>query len=77
MRSWALQTRHTPRPQLGGAKGGGTPLNKNIAPLNCPACPLKLPFFLRQFEDGGCVFLKPTENWEKSRPIWQDDFFFF
>ena len=40
-------------PQLGGTKGGGAPLNKNSAPQKCPACPPKLPFPLRQFQDGG------------------------
>ena len=38
----------------GGAKEGGARLNKNFAPIpNCPACPPKLPFPLRQFQDGG------------------------
>ena len=47
---------------LGEAKGGGAPLNKNFAPLKCTACPAKLPFSLRQFQDGGFCFWKPTEN---------------
>ena len=59
---WALQTRHTPGPQLGGGKRGWRPLNKNIAPLNCPACPPKLPFPLRQFQDGGSVFFETNRE---------------
>ena len=44
-----------------GAKGSGAPLNKNSDPLKCPACPPKLPYPLRQFQDSG-FFWKPTEN---------------
>ena len=49
-------------PQLRGwgEKGGGGPLNKNSAPLKCPACPPKLPFSLRQFQDG--VFFLETDR---------------
>ena len=39
-----------------GGKRGRRPLNKNSAHLKCPACPPKLPFPLRQFEDGGFFF---------------------
>ena len=36
-----------------GGKRGRRPLNKNYSPLKCPACPPKLSFPLRQFQDGG------------------------
>ena len=63
----------------GGGKRGRRPLNKNIAPLNCSAWPPKLPFPCGSSRWWQCFFffLKPTKNWEKSRPIWRNDLFFW
>ena len=61
-RRWAPQTRHMPGPQLGGERGRRPPKQKyrrlNITSLTkiSPSMPIKLPFPLRQFQDGGCVF---------------------
>ena len=68
-------------------RGGGTPLNKNSALLNCTACPPKLPLLLRLFQVGGFLLLRlfqvggffywrSIENSENSRLIWRDDLFF-
>ena len=71
-------TVHCSGPQLGGmgAKWGGVPKQRFRPPPNCPACPPKLPFSLRQFQDGGLFVWRSTENLEKNTPIWREDLFF-
>ena len=59
----------------GGGKRGRRPQNKNSAPSKLPSIPTQTPFSLEQFQ-GGVFFWKPTENSERSRPIWSDDLFF-
>ena len=62
---------------LGGIQsnywGGYIPLSPRVS---APLAPLKLPFSLRQFKTVAFVFLGPTENSQKSRPIWRVDLFF-
>ena len=68
----ALQTRHTPGPQLGEKKP-----KQKYCPLKLPSMPTQTSLSLAAVSRWWLVFLKPTENWEKSRRIWRDDVFFF
>ena len=69
-----LITRATTR----GAKGDGAPLNKNFAPHpNCPACPPKLLFSLRQFQDGGYFFGNQERTRRKADQIGAMTFLFY
>ena len=50
-------SRSVPRPQLGGGKRERRPPKQKFRPSKPAYTPPKLPFFLRQFQDGDFCFL--------------------